>query len=213
MSEFIAPADVTILDLLRRCNSMTVAELSDALEVTATAVRQRLNRLLSAELIQRTSSANGRGRPTHHYRITERGRRQSGANFADLAIALWEEIRSIRDLEVRRGLLQRLAVRLASQYGAHIRGATLQEKMESLAELFGDRNIPLAVGFEGELPVLQAEVCPYPGLAEQDRSVCAMEKAMFSELLGEELKLSECRLDGGNCCTFTPRDMPREINA
>ena len=206
MSEPISPADVAILDLLRRCKSMTVAELADALEVTATAVRQRLNRLLASSLIERSSNSSGRGRPTHHYRITEKGRRQSGANFADLAIALWEEIRSIRDPEVRRGLMQRLATRLASIYGAQVRGDTLEEKMASLSELFGERQIPLTVGFEGELPILQADACPYPGLAEQDRGICAMEKNMFAELLGEDLKLSECRLDGSNCCTFTPRN-------
>ena len=188
---------------------MTVVELAESMEVTATAVRQRLNRLLASGLIGRTSTRSGRGRPTHHYAITDLGRRQSGSNFADLAIALWEEIRAIRDPEVRRGLFQRLAMRLASLYGAQIRGRTLEEKMASLAELFGDRQIPISVTFEGGLPVLQAEACPYPGLAEQDRSVCAVEKAMFAELLGEDLKLSECRLDGGNCCTFTPQRTTR----
>ena len=55
-----------------------------------------------------------------------------------------------------------------------------------------------------DLPLLQARACPYPDLAEQDRSVCSMERMMFSELVGENLRLSNCRLDGHNCCTFEP---------
>jgi len=54
------------------------------------------------------------------------------------------------------------------------------------------------------LPLLQARACPYPDLAEQDRSVCSMERMMFSELAGEDLRLSHCRLDGHTCCTFEP---------
>jgi predicted ArsR family transcriptional regulator len=50
--------------------------------------------------------------------------------------------------------------------------------------------------------VLTAVACPYPELAEQDRGVCAMERMMFSEMVGERLKLTDCRLDGDACCRF-----------
>jgi predicted ArsR family transcriptional regulator len=77
--------------------------------------------------------------------------------------------------------------------------------MQAVAELFNDRRIPFHVETGPEphrLPVLTALACPYPELAEQDRSVCAMEKMLFSELIGERVKLSKCRLDGEDCCTF-----------
>src|SRR5207249_3092483 len=78
------------------------------------------------------------------------------------------------------------------------------EKMESLAKAFSERRMPFEVDRTKELPMLAATACPYPDLAEQDRSVCSMEKMMFSELLGEDVHLSNCRLDGGGCCTFEP---------
>jgi predicted ArsR family transcriptional regulator len=115
-------------------------------------------------------------------------------------MALWEEVRSIPDLALRRGLLQRIASRMSEAYG--ISGDTTKERMQAVAKLFGDRSIPISVGENGELPVLTAKCCPYPDLADADRSVCAMEKMMFSEMVGEKLNLTECRLDGGTCCTF-----------
>jgi len=115
---------------------------------------------------------------------------------------LWEEIRAIRDPEVRRGLLGRISGRMAAQYSTQIRGSTLDERMESLAELFRERQIPFDVDRSRDLPMLHARACPYPELAERDRSVCAMEKNLFSELLGENVRLSNCRLDGHACCTF-----------
>lgn len=199
------PSDRSILDLLRRQDRMTVSDFEAALGVTATAVRQRLNRLLAQGQIQRQveSAAVGRGRPSHWYTLTDSGRRKTGSNFADLAMVLWSEMRAISDAEIRRGLLERIAARLAEQYADQVRGATLAERMKSLAGLLEERQVPFEVQqSEGQLPVLTALVCPYPELAEQDRGICAMERMLFSNLLGEKLHLDQCRLDGRTCCTF-----------
>ena len=203
MSQELFTSDIALLDLLRRQESMTVADLAKALEVTATAVRQRLNRLMAQGYIDRITDRAGRGRPSHRYRLTSRGRRKTGSNFADLAVVLWQEVRAIEDPEVRRGLLARLARRMAEQYADRLPGHTIEEKMESLVELFAERRVPMSVSTEEEgLPVLTAEACPYPDLAEQDRSICAMERMLFSQMLGADLHLTKCRLDEGNCCTF-----------
>jgi DeoR family suf operon transcriptional repressor len=204
MTTALESSDVALLDLLRKHGPLSVAQLKTPMQVTSTAVRQRLVRLLAQGDIERHTERMSRGRPVHRYALTEKGRRRAGANFADLAIALWQEIREIKDSEVRRGLLQRLSRRLATQYAGQIRGETLDEQLESLAEFFRQRQIPFEVDRSHELPLLRATACPYPDLAEQDRSVCSMERLMFSELLGTNVRLSNCRLDGHNCCTFEP---------
>jgi predicted ArsR family transcriptional regulator len=204
MTVEVESSDVALLDLLRKHGSLSVSQLKGAMGVTATAVRQRLVRLLARGDIERQAERMSRGRPVHRYVLTEKGRRRAGANFADLAMALWQEIREIKDPEVRRGLLQRISRRLAALYAGQIHGNSLEERMESLAELFRERQIPFEVDRTHELPMLRATACPYPDLAEQDRTVCSMERIMFSELLGENVRLSNCRLDGHNCCTFEP---------
>ena len=196
----ILPIDSAVAELLREHGEMTIAALADRLHVTATAVRQRLTRLMDADLVTRKAAGEGRGRPSHRYSLTAKGRREIGGNFADLAMALWKEIRMIPDADVRRGLMQRIASRMAKSYD--VSGKSTQQRMQSVVDLLGERRIPMSVGTNGELPVLTARCCPYPDLAEQDRSICAMEKMLFSEMVGEKLHLSECRLDGGTCCTF-----------
>ena len=112
-------------------------------------------------------------------------------------------MRQIKDPEIRTGLMQRLAQSMAGMYGGQIRGDTVEERMVSVSRLLGERNIPFAVDRSEQLPVLTALACPYPELAEQDRGICAVEKLLFSELLGEKVRLTECRLDGAsNCCRF-----------
>ncbi len=202
----IVPSDIAILDILRKCETANVAELATLMEVTSTAVRQRLTRLMAQGYIDRVVVRAGRGRPSHRYVLTQQGRRKTGSNFADLAMSLWQEIREIKDVEVRRGLLQRIAKRLAQEYKPHIQGKTLEEKMESVANIFSARQIPFEVDTTGNLPVLTALACPYPDLAELDHSICSMERLLFSELLGENVRLGKCRLDGDQCCTFNPHE-------
>ncbi len=204
MPDLFVSSDSPLLDLLRRGERSTVSELAAELGVTATAVRQRLNRLLGQGLIARTSENSGRGRPVHRYELTSAGSRKAGSNFDDLAVVLWEEVRSVKDPEVRRGLIARISARLADRYRDELKGETLEERMTSLAAFFGQREVPFEVNGDGDLPVLTALACPYPGLAEVDRSVCAMESKMISEAVGQDMRLSKCRLDGDNCCSFEP---------
>jgi predicted ArsR family transcriptional regulator len=193
-----------MLDFMRREGAVTISSLVREMGVTATAVRQRLQRLMADGLIERRTERKTRGRPNHRYSLTEKGERSAGTNFADMAVVLWEEIKSVPDPEARRGLLKRIADRLVERYRGDVSGDTLKDRMKSLSRLMAERDVPFEVKASPELPVLTALACPYPDLAKLDRSVCTMEKLMLSEILGENMRLSECRLDGANCCTFTP---------
>lgn len=202
MSTISETSDDQLLDLLRSRGPMSVSEVAEATSVTATAVRQRLSRLMGQGLIERSATKAGRGRPSHHYSLTEKARRQAGSNFTDLALALWQEIRAIKDPEVRRGLLQRIATSMAHLYGSKVQGSDVAQRMKSLQELFDVRGVPVQVNHENEEPVLKILDCPYPDLVQVDRGICAMERMLFSELLDSPLKLSHCRMEGHSCCQF-----------
>lgn len=202
MDHVAESSDIGILDLLRKVGPLSIAQLATAMSVTPTAVRQRLARMMATGLVDRELARAGRGRPGHRYRLTDKGRRQAGTNFVDLTLALWTEIRAIADPEVRRGLLQRIAKTMATAYGPQVTGETTAERMRSVGRIFAERDVPFDVEESGSLPVLTALACPYPQLAEQDRGICALERMMFSELVGDGLRLSECRLDGDACCRF-----------
>ena len=202
MSTQVPTSDAGLLDLLRITGPLSVSEMSDAMEVTATAVRQRLVRLLAQSAIQREATRHGRGRPRHRYWLTEKGLRLTGSNFTDLAVTLWQEIRQSNDPELRRETLRRIARALALGYADQIRGETPAERMDSLAKLLTERQIPVSVENQGENSVLTEHACPYPKLAEQDSGICHVERMMFSELLGQNIEMTQCRLEGGSECRF-----------
>jgi DeoR family transcriptional regulator, suf operon transcriptional repressor len=202
MSIAAPTSDAGLLDLLRIAGPLGVSELADAMEVTPTAVRQRLVRLLSQNAIQREATRHGRGRPKHRYWLTERGLSLTGSNFTDLAVTLWQDIRQSNDPELRRETLRRIAQALAAGYADQIRGNTAEERMHSLGELLSQRRIPVSVEHNDQGAVLTEHACPYPKLAEQDPGICNVERMMFSELLGQNVELTQCRLQGGTECRF-----------
>lgn len=197
-------SDSDLLELLRTVGPMGVAELSNEVAVTPTAIRQRLGRLLAQGLVEREPIRHGRGRPKHRYQLTQKGLRLTGSNFTDLALVLWREVAAIDDYEVRRTVLRKVVKALADAYGRQIDGQTTAERMRSLVGLLEQRRVPFSVEQSEGLPVLTAHACPYPELADKDRTICVLERILFSELLGQPIELAHCRLDGGGACQFQP---------
>lgn len=201
--------DREFLDQLHRIGpAATIQEICAVLGVTATAVRQRLARLQSLDLITRETVRAGRGRPHHAYRLTEAGLRELGDNYADLAMILWRELQNIEQPAVRARLLDGVQRSLVQQYGRDVRGTSLYERVSQLRDALIDRGFDVEVDSSGELPILRENNCPYIELASSDSSICELEHAVFQKVLGAELKLAQCCLDGHSCCEFQPAGAP-----
>lgn len=208
-SDDLRSVDRELLMAMRQGDGLGIGELTEKLGVTATAVRQRIDRLLEMGLIDREKIVAGRGRPTYRYRLTVVGFRRVGANPADLADALWREILAIDDELLRDKILSAVAARLGRQFAAEVSVGHEHEsfamRMEKLSEMMAARHIPSEVSHSGTLPVLDIGECPFPSLTDtsEDRAMCRLEEQMISEALGQPVHLSSCRLDGDACCQFS----------
>jgi len=198
-------SDRSLLDLIRRHGPLTVAEMAARLEVTPTAIRNRLTRLVSSGMVERGAEPGGRGRPKYTYQASVAAQKLLGQNYADLAVILWDEMmRTVEDRKLRRILFARITERLAEVYRAQVTGVEWERRLVQLGTVLHDRGIETEVtGGDGvALPILKQHSCPYYELAETDRAVCAMERKMFEKVLGRSLRLSQCRLDGHRSCDF-----------
>lgn len=213
--------DRDLLHALRECaagesesnDSADIGQLTRRLGVTATAVRQRIDRLLDLGLIDREKVVVGRGRPTFRYRLTVEGYRRSGADAVALADAMWREILALPDESTRNQLLRSVANRLGKQFAAKIGSAqSFSDRIQDLTQLLATRQVDATICDSGQLPVLDICSCPYPSLtdASDDRSMCRLEEEVFSQALGTPVQLSQCRLDGDACCQFTPVETSTE---
>jgi predicted ArsR family transcriptional regulator len=225
-SSDLRSVDRQLLLALRKGDCVGIGELTDALGVTATAVRQRIERLLEQDLIEREKLVAGRGRPTFRYRLTVAGHQRAGANPVELVDAMWREIVALPDDAVRSRLLDSVAGRLGQRFAEELNQSTkgednlatpiagsddenavaFERRVHKLSEALVSRHIESEVSHDGELPVLDIGTCPYPSLTNvsDDRAMCRLEEKMFSEALGRPMHLSSCRLDGDACCQFSP---------
>jgi predicted ArsR family transcriptional regulator len=204
-------SDRVLLDLIRRGGPLTVGDMATSLGVTATAIRNRLTRLLGAGLVERQAEHQDRGRPKHTYRVSVEAQKRLGQNYTDLALVLWDEMMSTGlDRKLRRLLFTRVTDRLAEIYRSQVTGEEWEGRLVQLSNLLHDRGVEAEVAREaGEaIPILRQHSCPYYELAEADRAICALERKMFEKVLGRSLRLSQCRLDGDRFCDFQAKPIP-----
>lgn len=204
--EPIRPVDQLVLDLLRREPGLSIQELMERLEVTATAIRQRIDRLEASGYIEKKKRLAGRGRPQFNYFLTDLGWRQAGVTYSELAISLWSVISEIDDRAQRAQIVAQVARRMGDSYKSLLPDASIEERMQTLAGVLCTRKVPASFLRDKDLPVLEVHACPYPALVDEgaDRSVCQLEQEALSQALGQEVQLSKCRLDGHGCCQFSP---------
>ncbi|HTN01373.1 MAG TPA: DeoR family transcriptional regulator [Planctomycetaceae bacterium] len=206
MKTSIEPGDEQFLQQLHKLGTGSIQDLRQSLGVTATAIRQRLVRLEAQGFVEREVIRTGRGRPHHDYRVTALGLRELGDNYSELAILLWRELRSIPEVEVRQRVANRLKAALVQRYGGEIQGETLLARMQGLQAVLERRGFQMEVGSRDDLPILRENNCPYQELAGEDPGICELEKQVFEEVLGVELKLACCCRNGDNSCEFQPME-------
>ncbi len=212
MAQQLSEGDLQLIESLRLA-PMSISQLGEALDVSANAVRQRLNRLMAAGLISRKTQSEGRGRPHHQYQLTEAGHRTAGDNFPDLAKALWQEIDAIEDPKVRQTLLTGAMRRLLDSYELEVVGETVEDRLVSIQKFFDDRGVPIVIeknNSDDNLPVLRVLECPYPGLDDQDNHFCELEKQLFAKVIGSPVRLCQCQKDGDSCCSFESSEKTNE---
>jgi len=204
MKNSLDPQDRDFLDQLNRMGSGTVQEICEELGVTATAVRQRLLRLQGLNFIGRETVKRGRGRPYHTYFVTKVGQRELGDNYSDLAMILWRELRQIEDPKVREVVFERIREALVTRYGHLVNAESLDERFGQLGEALTDRGFQVEVDHSGHLPILRENNCPYLELTSSDPTICEFEMDVFRKVLGSDVELTQCCLDGHTCCEFQP---------
>ncbi len=202
MKVSIDAADREFLERLRKLDEPTIHGICQEFGVTATAVRHRLGRLQEMGLVGRETSRTGRGRPHHIYRVSEAGLRGLGENYADLAVILWRAISQIEEPELRSTMINRVEDAFVRRYGRGVSGASLGERIESLRLSLISRGYDVEVDLSQDVAVLREKNCPYLELASEDKGICELEQAVFQRVLGSEVRLTQCCLDGHSCCEF-----------
>ena len=194
--------DIEFLQSLQRLQPAGIQELVASTGVTATAVRHRLNRLQEQNLVSRISVPQERGRPAHQYEVTRQGLQVLGDESADLTALLWRELRKLEDDTVKQRLLASVRTALVERLGGVSTTSPLATRVQELCSSLEERGLLVESELAGELPVIREHSCPYLSIAQEDSTICDIEREAFSAVLQVPVALSQCRMDGHRCCEF-----------
>ncbi len=201
-----------IIEYLQRHSSATIKELEQVLGISTTAVRQHLQALQAEGYIDRRAVHSGVGRPHYVYVATEAAQRLFACHCDDLALTLLEEMLAQEGPQKVAHLLQRVSTRLAARYASEVNATDLRRRVEQMAQALSAQGVLTEVRQEpGNTFVLRTYNCPYYDLAQGHREICEMDQAMMQQVLGSDVALERCMLDGEGGCTFVI--VPEEAEA
>ena len=199
-----------ILSLLKRNGGHSVNELAASLKLASVTVRQHLTHLERDGLLvvaERRSQSSGR--PFLVYRLTPKGHAEGFPYRSDrLVELLLREIGLLtgKDLlgrsprEKTHLVLQRLAERLADEYGPLVQGWPLQERVIFVTEVMLTDG-----GFaEWEATERGFEIRDFNCLFHRllDGDSCEWHRGFLSRMLGQDVRVQPCADATNNCCRY-----------
>lgn len=200
-----------VLDLLKRRPGSTAPDLAEQLGITGNAVRQHLDALAEAGLVdRRVLAATGPGRPPLGWQLTAAAGPLFPDTHGELAVALLDAISS----ELGADALDRVvAARVAAQEASYRADVPARAGLAKRVEALARRRT--AEGYEADVVVTDGELhlverhCPIGAAARACTGLCVGELDLFQRVLGPDVLVerTEHVLAGDPCCAYriTPR--------
>jgi predicted ArsR family transcriptional regulator len=208
-----------LLERLKRVDSASAAELAVSFRLTPAAVRQHLEDLVAAGLVEVDASASapggrGRGRPAQRWRLTATAAPLFPDHHADLTVSLLEVIRETLG---ESGIESVVDARSRAQLAAYREvlpdpvASSIGERVEALAQLrtvegYMAEAVPQPGGDDDSEDgyLLVEHHCPICAAAETCQSLCRGELELFQAALGEDVHVERSHhlLAGDQRCAY-----------
>jgi len=195
-----------VLKAIQMRGRASIKDVAADLGVTASAVRLHLRQLQASGAIRTDKVREGVGRPYYVYSLTPQANDLLYKESGDLARMLLEEVSETQGPDALQALLGRVGTRLANKYRDQVPGRDLPERVQAWADMLERRGLTVEIEETSDGFLLREYGCPYHNLAVGNRAVCDMERQVVARLLGSEVKLTDCMLDGHRGCEFTVVD-------
>ena len=195
-----------ILFQLKTRGPQTAADVGARLDMTPAGARQHLLKLEAANLVERESHREGRGRPRQYWRLTELGHDRFPDRHSELTLDL---LRSVRDLFGDRGLERliehRELVSIAGYRKVVGTKRSLRQKLTALAQLRSREGYMASVTEDvGGSFLFVENHCPICAAAAACQGLCRSELAVFRAVLGTGITVerNDHILAGARRCAY-----------
>lgn len=202
-----------VLRFVRGRREATVAQLAEALDVSAQAVRRHLDGLRADGLLDARLVRHGVGRPSLIFFATERGEELSGRTYLQLLSRLFRHLEKMDAEEVGGGsgrqvldqVFSGIASEVAADHESEVRGATLAERVAEASRALDREGIVDTWRIEdGDYHMINAE-CPYLRLAEMSDAACRSDRQTIELLVDGQVEQTTRIVEGAPVCEYIIR--------
>ena len=194
-----------IVEALKRADDATTLSLAEQFNTTTTAVRQHLDALEAAGIVERFDVvAHGRGRPAIHWRTTSLAGELFPDRHGELTVELIESIRSTLGPEALDQIIDDRSRRQLAQYRSIIPMGSVAVRVRALAARRTAEGYLAEVTTDGDELVLIEHHCPICSAAAACQGLCRSELQLFSDALGPTVTVTREQhlLSGDTRCAY-----------
>lgn len=196
-----------ILEILKRRKQATVGELARQLDMAPVSVRYHLDILQGDNLIEvgKVQREGSVGRPKQVYTLTGDADEYFPDNFAGLTSGLVRQMKSLLPSEQVQSAFCCLAREMAQELNAASSpDDNLSQRMGRVVDFLNERGYFARWEEEanGQSVLLHTSNCPYAGVAEHHRELCAMDLELMQNLTGQACERVFSLAEDGNACTY-----------
>ena len=205
MSEVVVTtAAMRVVRLLVGRPPQTVSDLIKAAGVPRTAIMEQLNELVAAGFVNRSiEHLAGRGRPRYVYSATNAALVLLFADNQNLVVpAIWWAIEEIGGEELCQKVLDCASRAVASHYRRDITARKPEERLRQLVELLREEGVLIDLTEKDGRLTMSKRSCPFISMLDKRRSVCCLDQAIMTIVVGQKVLRTACRYEGAPCCQF-----------
>ncbi len=191
-----------IIHLLKLKGPLSPNEIAQKLEISKTCAYSHISSLEEKDFLEKRLFKTKVGRPGYKFILTERGINSFNDDGCFVGDLLHFMVKTDNKSIISEFLKNKYANDLV-KYETTIAPGSVTERAEQLATLRADDGYmaTLVKKSENEIHIEQAN-CPIYKMAKIDHTACELEKTMFGELLGKEVRIGQKQTGGFGVCRF-----------
>lgn len=195
-----------LLMTIKMKRAVTLAVLASELGISKEGVRQRLAKLTAEGLVLSQHQADGVGRPTAHYHLTEKGLARFPDTHAQITVDLLQSVKKLLGENALDLLISDREKLHYVRYTAALESSkNMEEKLQKLTELRSQEGYMAEWSAEKEGYLFVENHCPICAAAKECQGFCRAELKNFQAILGSnyEVTRTEHILQDGQRCAYS----------
>jgi predicted ArsR family transcriptional regulator len=195
-----------LLVLLKQRPNLSLAAIAGARQISKVAVLHHLSALEDDGLIERSYEHRALGRPTVHFRLSERSANLFPQAYTQMSITALEYIERHLGRNAVVGMLQERSHAVAEQNRSRLTAPGLRDRVAALARLRSEGGYMAEVGgSKGTTLEMREHNCPILAIAGRFPEACEVERRMFESMLRARVDTSRRVVAGDPVCRFLIR--------